>query len=276
MSERLDFEMLWPVPAGRFGWSARGNTPCVMEIVSWLTVGTIDAAWPGVSRSIAEYVQAVQDAMDDEPRQKLLVLVPALIGCAKAGDPPEIETGRQLLLAQRSLSVLVPLVLEAAGRPHEADAVRRSGGAFARVRAVLREAIECAATNPLVAAVMDCVQRLIACADDVRAAAPAQLALRTIELAVSVIHCNHAPARRLMLGDRPRMRLLEFLEETIITIIEDAIGPARLPPPFTDPWEILEAGERFKKAMAAGFPPAASGQPETGRSPMRSMGHGGG
>jgi hypothetical protein len=92
MSEGLDFGMLWPVPAGRFGWSARGNTPCVMEIVSWLTAGTIDTAWPGVSRSIAEYVQAVQDAMDDEPRQKLLVLVPALIRCAKEDDPPEIES----------------------------------------------------------------------------------------------------------------------------------------------------------------------------------------
>ena len=268
MKEGLDFGMLWPVPAGRFGWSARGNTPCVMEIVSWLTAGTIDTAWPGVSRSIAEYVQTVQDAMDDEPRQKLLVLVPMLIGCARPGDPPEIETGRQLLLAQRSLSLLVPLVLEAAGWPQEADAMRRSGGAFARVRAALCEVTECAATNPLVAAVMDCVQRLIACADDQRTGAPAQLALRTIELAVSVIHCNHAPARRLMLGNHPRMRLLEFLEEAIITIIEEAIGPARRPPPFTDPWEILEAGERFKEAMAEGFPPDASGRPETCRSPQ--------
>jgi hypothetical protein len=111
MAERLDFGVLWPVPAGRFGWTARGNAPCVMEIVSWLTTGTIDTAWPGVSPSIAEYVQAAQDAMDDEARQKLLVLVPALIRCAGAGDPPEIESERRLLLAQRSLSVLVPLVL---------------------------------------------------------------------------------------------------------------------------------------------------------------------
>jgi hypothetical protein len=44
MAEGLDFEALWPVPPGRFGWSARGNAPCVMEIVSWLTVGAIDLA----------------------------------------------------------------------------------------------------------------------------------------------------------------------------------------------------------------------------------------
>jgi hypothetical protein len=50
------------------------------------------------------------------------------------------------------------------------------------------------------------------------------------------------------------MRLLEFLEQAIITIIEEAIGPARQPPPFADPWEVLEAGERFKAAMAQGFP----------------------
>jgi hypothetical protein len=100
-------------PAGLAG--QRGNAPCVMEIVFWLTAGTIDTAWPGVSPAIAEYVQAAQDAMDDEARQKQLVLVPGLIGCAGKGDPPEIESARRLLLAQRSLSQLVPLVLEAVG-----------------------------------------------------------------------------------------------------------------------------------------------------------------
>jgi len=53
-----------------------------------------------------------------------------------------------------------------------------------------------------------------------------------------------------------------FLEEAIITIIEEAIGPQRQPP-FADPWEVLEAGERFKAAMAEGFPPATPGQLET-------------
>jgi hypothetical protein len=80
---------------------------------------------------------------------------------------------------------------------------------------------------------------------------------------VSVIQCIAAPARRLLLGDRPLMRLLEFLEEAIITIIEEAIGPARQPPPFADPWDILEAGERFKEAMTEGFPPAGTGQLES-------------
>ena len=45
MAEELDFGVLWPVPAGRYGWTARGNAPCVMEIVSWLSTGTIDAQW---------------------------------------------------------------------------------------------------------------------------------------------------------------------------------------------------------------------------------------
>jgi hypothetical protein len=52
------------------------------------------------------------------------------------------------------------------------------------------------------------------------------------------------------------MRLLELLEEAIITIIEEAIGPARQPPPFADPWDVLEAGERFKAALVDGFPHA--------------------
>ena len=91
MAERLDFSALWPVPAGRFGWTARGNAPCVMEIVCWLTAGTIDTAWPGVSPAIAEYVEAAQDAVDDEPRQKLLVLVPGLIGCVGKVIRPKLN-----------------------------------------------------------------------------------------------------------------------------------------------------------------------------------------
>ena len=117
-------------------------------------------------------------------------------------------------------------------------------------------------TNPFVAAVMDCAQKLVVCADDGHAAGRAQLPFRAAQLAVSVIQCNDAPARRLLLGERPRMRLLEFLEQAIITIIEEAIGPAR-PPPFADPWDVLEAGERFKAAMADGFPRATPGQLET-------------
>jgi hypothetical protein len=177
-------------------------------------------------------------------------------------DPPEIEAARRLLLAQRSLSLLVALVLEAAGWQEEAEALRRSGSSFACLRGSLCEAAEYAATNPLVAAVIDCAQKLVASADDVQPARQAQLPFRTAQLAVSVIQCNDAPARRLLLGDRPRMRLLEFLEEAVITIIEEAIGPVRRPPPFTDPWEVLEAGERFKAAMAEGFPPACPGQLE--------------
>jgi len=89
----------------------------------------------------------------------------------------------------------------------------------ARNRGPLREAAECAATSALVAAVIDCAQKLVACADDGQPARQAQLPFRTAQLAVSVIRCNDSPARRLLLGDRPRMRLLEFLEEAIITII---------------------------------------------------------
>jgi hypothetical protein len=113
--------------------------------------------------------------------------------------------------------------------------------------------------------VIDGAQKLVACADDGQPGQLAQLPFRTAQLAVSVIQCNDARARRLLLGERPRMRLLEFLEEAIITIIEEAIGPPRHPPPFADPWDVLEAGERFKTAMAEGFPPAAPRQLETRR-----------
>jgi hypothetical protein len=265
MADELDFGMLWPVPAGRYGWRARGNAPCVMEIASWLTTGTIDTRWPGVSPSIGRYVQAVQDAMDDEARQKLLVIVPTLMRCADTRDTSEIETQRQLLLAQRSLSLLVPLVLEAAGLSQEAEEVRGSDGSFPTIRRPLCEAAEYATANPLLGAVVDCAQKLVACADHRKTKSDAQLSFRATELAVSVIQCNDAPARRLLLGQCPRMRLLEFLEEAIITIIEEAIGPPRQPPPFADPFDVLEAGERFRTAMAERFPPARTDQLETRR-----------
>ena len=112
---------------------------------------------------------------------------------------------------------------------------------------------------------MESAQKLVAYVNDGRAARQAQLSFRTAQLAVSVIQCNDAPARRLLLGERPRMRLLELLEQAIISIIEEAIGLPRLPPPFADPWDVLEAGERFKAAIAQGFPPSPA-QLETRRS----------
>ena len=80
-------------------------------------------------------------------------------------------------------------------------------------------------------------------------------------MAVSVIQCNDAPARKLLLGDYPRMRLLESLEQAIITIIEEAIGLAKSPLLFNDPWEVLDAGERFKTALTDGFAPAEISDP---------------
>jgi hypothetical protein len=259
MPERLDFGALWPVPPGRFGWTARGNAPCVMEIVSWLTTGSIDTAWPGVSPAIAEYVQAAQDALDDAGRQKLLVLVPGLVGCATKDDPPELESSRCVFLAQRSLSLLVPLALQAGGWAEQAEAVHASSATFEQMQSPLREAAEYARPNPLVSGVIDGALNVVAAADEERPFRRSLLPVRAAELAVSVIQCNDAPARKLPLGDHPRMRLLEFLEQAIITIIEEAIGLAKRPPPFNDPWKVLDAGERFRRALTDGFAPDETG-----------------
>jgi len=261
MSEGLDFGALWPVPPGRFGWTARGNAPCVMEIVSWLTTGEIDIAWPGVSPAIAEYIQAAQDALDDEARHKLLVLVPGLMGCATEDDPPEIELSRGVLLAQRSVSLLVSLALQAGGWSEQAEAVRAAAGTFEQMRGPLHEAVEYARPNPLVTEVINRALKVVATADPEKPFQRALLPVRAGELTVSVIHCNDAPARKLLLGDRPRMRLLEGLEQAIITIIEEALGLVTKLPPFDDPWEVLDAGERFKMALAHGFAPAEISDP---------------
>jgi len=198
-----------------------------------------DRSWPGVSPAIAEYIQAAQDALDDEARQKLLVLVPGLIGCAGEDDPPEIESSRCVLLAQRSVSLLVPLALQAGCWSEQAEAVRAAASTFEQIEGPLREAAEYARPNPLVSEVINCALKVVATADHEKPFRWALLPVRTGELAVSVIHCNDAPARKLLLGDHPRMRLLEFLELAIITIIEEAIGLVKRPPPFNDPWEVL-------------------------------------
>jgi hypothetical protein len=261
MPERLDFGALWPVPPGRFGWTARGNTPCIMEIVSWLTTGAIDTAWPGVSPAIAEYVQAAQDALDDEARHQLLVLVPQLIGSAGEDDPPEIESSRCVLLARQSVARLVPLALQAGGWSEQAEAVCASAGTFEHMQNPLREAAEYTRPNPLVSGVISRALKVVAAANEEKPFRRSLLPVRAAELSVRVIQCNDAPARKLLLGDHPRMRLLEFLEQAIITIIEEAIELAKKPPPFTDPWEVLDAGERFKTALAGGFAPAEISDP---------------
>jgi hypothetical protein len=231
-----------------------------MEIVSWLTTGEIDIAWPGVSPAIAEYIQAAQDALDDEARHKLLVLVPGLMGCATEDDPPEIELSRGVLLAQRSVSLLVSLALQAGGWSEQAEAVRAAAGTFEQMRGPLHEAVEYARPNPLVTEVINRALKVVATADPEKPFQRALLPVRAGELTVSVIHCNDAPARKLLLGDRPRMRLLEGLEQAIITIIEEALGLVTKLPPFDDPWEVLDAGERFKMALAHGFAPAEISQ----------------
>ena len=60
--------------------------------------------------------------------------------------------------------------------------------------------------------------KVVATADHEKPFQQALLPVRAGELTVSVIHCNDAPARKLLLGDRPRMRLLEGLDDIGLTL----------------------------------------------------------
>ena len=184
------------------------------------------------------------------------MLVPQLIGCAGEDDPPDIESLRCVLLARQSVSRLVPLALQAGGWPEQAEAARAWSATLEQMQTPLREAAEYARPNPLVSGVINQALKVVTVADEEKPFRRSLLPVRAAELAVSVIQCNDAPARKLLLGDHPRMRLLECLEQAIITIIDEAIGLVKKPPPFTDPWDVLEAGERFKMALAHGFVPA--------------------
>jgi hypothetical protein len=151
------------------------------------------------------------------------------------------------------------LALQAGGWAEQAEAVRVSSATFEHIRGPLREAAEYVRPNPLVTEVIDRALKVVAAADEEKPFRRSLLPVRAAELAVSVIQCNDAPARKLLLGDHPRMRLLEFLEQAIITIIEEAIGLVKRPLPFNDPWEVLDAGARFETALAGGFAPAEIG-----------------
>jgi len=203
--------------------------------------------------------KAAQDALNDDARHQLLVLVPQLIGCAGEDDPPDIESLRCVLLARQSVSRLVPLALQAGGWPEQAEAARAWSATLEQMQTPLREAAEYARPNPLVSGVINQALKVVTVADEEKPFRRSLLPVRAAELAVSVIQCNDAPARKLLLGDHPRMRLLEFLEQAIITSIEEAIGLVKRPLPFNDPWQVLDAGARFKTALAGGFAPVEIG-----------------
>ena len=164
-------------------------------------------------------------------------------------------------MARQSVSRLVPLALQAGGWPEQAEAARAWSATLEQMQTPLREAAEYARPNPLVSGVINQALKVVTVADEEKPFRRSLLPVRAAELAVSVIQCNDAPARKLLLGDHPRMRLLEFLEQAIITSIEEAIGLVKRPLPFNDPWEVLDAGARFKTALANGFAPAEISDP---------------
>ena len=172
-------------------------------------------------------------------------------------------------MARQSVSRLVPLALQAGGWPEQAEAARAWSATLEQMQTPLREAAEYARPNPLVSGVINGALKVVAAADEEKPFTGSLLPVRAAELAVSVIQCNDAPARKLLLGDHPRMRLLEFLEQAIITIIEEALGLVTKLPPFDDPWEVLDAGERFKMALAHGFAPAEISDPSACEPPDR-------
>ena len=86
-----------------------------MEIVSWLTAGTIDTAWPGVSPAIAEYVQGAQGRDGRRGPDPHIVGAGKLFRCPMQGTALdaerawlEFDTAPYLARAVASLNALVP------------------------------------------------------------------------------------------------------------------------------------------------------------------------
>jgi len=69
-------------------------------------------------------------------------------------------------LAQRSLSLLVLLALQAGGWSEQAEAVRVWAGTFEHIRGPFGEAAEYVRPNPLVIEVINCALKVVVTADD--------------------------------------------------------------------------------------------------------------
>ena len=91
-----------------------GHSPdshyCLMEAVAYVA----GEAWSDrpacVSPCLAAYGRALNDAMPTKQRQRLIPLIPRLIGTAQ----PELEQQRAYLLADVAMRVLAPMALRSA------------------------------------------------------------------------------------------------------------------------------------------------------------------
>lgn len=137
MAETLDFDALWPWPLGQFG-NARSDSPCLLEVVSFLDTGELDWMPECVGDVLQDFLMAVQDAMPDAERQKLKRFIPRLIGCADEWA----DDARESYLRRKAITEWLPLALEAAGlwRHRAATAFIRGRPIEGRARASCRSA----------------------------------------------------------------------------------------------------------------------------------------
>ena len=132
------------------GWHAsREDGLCVLEAVAWFA-GLAHSDQPECTDPVvAAYARALNDALPDEQRARLIPYIPRLAGTAD-GRPPE---KRALIAVDRAVRVLAPLALRAAGLTDEAvkleslpviDSADRAARAAWAARAAARAAASAA------------------------------------------------------------------------------------------------------------------------------------
>jgi hypothetical protein len=111
----------------------KGDSPrpqdgaCLLDAVSWFEYGRLGDHPPCVCPVIAAFGRGINDAMNDEGRQRLKIFIPRLIGTVD----PEHEQARAEYLAWQAIRVFAPLALDASGRTTEAAKLRAFEGSLA-------------------------------------------------------------------------------------------------------------------------------------------------
>jgi len=239
MAESLDLEALWPWPLGRYGTS-KGNAPCLMEVVSLIGEGELDDNPDCTGEVLIDFLIEMNDAMPDVARQKLLRVVPGLIGSVD-----ELAEGmRGGWMVATAFQVWLPMALEAGGLPDLANEVRLTALNCDAVASILLK-VEKATLHVRIPMIGDCVEAAVIAwsyKDGVVGA------LGAANMASKVMALNDATARECCLpgGLKSKIGYAPGIYDSIVEAIEGALllgkhGAA------LDPWEVMVAAQRFRE-----------------------------
>lgn len=98
---------IWQMPLHRGASQHPSNGACALDAISWLMYGQLGDEPICVCPIIADYVRAINDALDDVDRQKLRPYLMRLVATVE----PAVESERAQYLFNHAIRVLLPMAL---------------------------------------------------------------------------------------------------------------------------------------------------------------------